>query len=194
VQGPKSHTFSGELSTRHCTHNPVLSGIGKHPKRYLELMEHCGLLAAWSVLRHFGKRISVTKLVKACGYTKRHGVFTVGLAVGLKEHGLSVSFHSDPDSNIGAFERRYYARARRVGLPLEPALDLAALLRERRRGRIPIVFFNTPSDVGHFSPLLGIRSGLLRLSLADNGAMLTSDFLTRWSEPEILRQSVIVGR
>jgi hypothetical protein len=164
------------------------------PQEILGIDGHCGVLAAWLVLRHFGKRISVPKLVKACGYTKRHGVFTVGLAVGLKEHGLRVSFHSDPDRNIGAFEKRYYTRARRVGLPLEPALDLTSLLRERRRGRVPIVFFNTPSDVGHFSPLLGIRSGLLRLPLTDSGAMPTNDFLTRWSEPEILRQSVIVGR
>jgi hypothetical protein len=51
------------------------------PQEILGIDGHCGLLAAWSVLRHFGKRISVPKLVKACGYTKRHGVFTVGLAV-----------------------------------------------------------------------------------------------------------------
>jgi hypothetical protein len=162
------------------------------PQEILKIDGHCGLVAAWSVLRHYGKRSSVSKLVKACGYTKRHGVFTVGLAAGLKEHGLRVSFHSDPDSNIGAFERRCYARARRLGLPLEPALDLTALLKERRRGRIPIVFYNTSSDIGHFSPLLGIRSGLLRLPFAESRTMPISEFLTRWSEPEILRQSVVV--
>src|SRR2546426_1160833 len=68
------------------------------PEELLAMEGHCGLLAAWAVLRHFGKRISVPKLVRACGYTKRHGVFTVGLAAGLKEHGLRVSFHSDPDT------------------------------------------------------------------------------------------------
>lgn len=155
---------------------------------------HCGLLAAWVVLHHFGKRISVPKLVTACGYTKRHGVFTVGLAAGLKEHGLQVSFHSDPDPHVGGFEKLCYARASRVGVLVEPALGLSGILWELRRGRIPIAFFNTPSDIGHFSPLLGIKNGKLRLPLAEGGKMSEGDFLNRWSEPEILRQCVIVGR
>jgi hypothetical protein len=58
---------------------------------------------------------SVPKIANACGYPERYGAFTVGFAVGLKEHGLRVSFHSDPDSDIRAFEKRYYVRARRIG-------------------------------------------------------------------------------
>jgi hypothetical protein len=136
----------------------------------------------------------VPKLARACAYTKRHGVFTVGLAAGLKEHGLQVSFHSDPDAHVGGFEKRCYARACRIGVLPEPALELSAIFRERKRGRIPIVFFNTPTDVGHFSPLLGIQNGELRLPLADGGKMSEGDFLDRWSEPEILRQCVITSR
>jgi hypothetical protein len=45
----------------------------------------------------------------------------------------------------------------------------------------------------HFSPLLGIRSGLLPIPFAESRTMPISEFLTRWSEPEILRQSVIMG-
>jgi hypothetical protein len=164
------------------------------PQEILALDGYCGLLAAWSVLRYFRKRVSVPKLVKACRHTKLHGVFTLCLAVGLKEHGLCVSFHSDPDNGIAAFEGRCYARARRMGVNLEPALDLSALLGERRRGRIPIVFFNTSSDVGHFSPLLGVRNGVLRLPLAEGGAMRIDDFVARRYDPEILRQSIVVGR
>ncbi|SRR5216683_3580126 len=164
------------------------------PDELLGMEGHCGLIAAWLVLRYFSKRVSVPKLVAACGYTKRHGVFTVGLASGLKTHGLTVSFHSDPDSHVGGFERRCYAHARRLGILAEPALELDAVLHERRRGRIPIVFFNTPSDVGHFSPLLGVRNRALRLPLADGGEISESDFLVRWSEPDILRQCVIVSR
>jgi hypothetical protein len=119
----------------------------------------------------------VPNLVKACGYTKRHGVFTVGLAAGLKEQGLCVSFHSDPDKHIGVFEKRCYARAPRFGVRAAPALDLSTVLRARYRGCIPIVFFNTPSNVGHFSPLLGILDGELRLPLAEGGKMSKGDFL-----------------
>lgn len=164
------------------------------PERLLVMEGHCGLVAAWTVLDYFGKRVSLTKLVSACNYTKRHGVFTVGLAAGLKEHGLQVSFHTDPDIHVGGFEKRCYARADRVGVLVEPALELSAVLDACKRGRIPIVFFNTCSDVGHLSPLLGIRNGELRLPLAEGGKMSEHDFLHRWSEPGILRQCVIAGR
>jgi hypothetical protein len=163
------------------------------PEELLEIDGHCGLLAAWSVLEHFGKQTEVRRLAKACRHTRRYGIFTVCLASCLKEHGLQVSFNSDPDSEIGELERRGYARARRLGVPIGPALDLPILLRERQRGRLPIVFFNSSSDVGHFSPLLGLRRGVLRLPLADDGTVPVSEFLARWSDPGILRQSIVVG-
>jgi len=154
---------------------------------------HCGLVAAWAVLRYFGRRVSVPNLVDACRYTKRHGVFAVSLAAALKTHGLSVSFHSESDGTIGGFERRCYAYARRVGIVVEPALELSEVLRRRSRGNIPIVLFDTPSNVGHFSPLLGLRNGTLRLPLADGGKMDESIFVARWSAPDILRQCVVAG-
>jgi hypothetical protein len=163
------------------------------PKELFEIDGHCGLLAAWSVLRYFGKPTDVPMLVRTCRHTKRHGVFTVCLATCLKEHGLQVSFHSDPDTNIGEFERRGYTHAHRLGLIVGPALDLPILLRARKRGHIPIVFFNTSSDVGHFSPLLALRHGVLRLPMAEGGTMPLSEFLAGWSAPGILRQSVIAG-
>ena len=126
-------------------------------------------------------------------YTKRHGVFTVALAAALKEHGLNVSFHSDPDERIGGFERRCYAKARRVGILAKPALSLPALISAWKHGAIPIVFYNTESNNGHFSPLLGSRNGQLRLPLAESGRMAESEFVTRWSGPEILRQCVIAN-
>ena len=163
------------------------------PEELLEMDGHCGLLAAWSVLQYFGEFRAVEKLVKRCRHTKRHGVFTVSLATCLLEHGIPASFHSDPDTDIGEFERRGYVHARRLGLKMGPALDVPALLRERRRGRVPIVFFNTSSDVGHFSPLLSLRRGVLRLPLAEGGTMQASEFLARWTDPGILRQAVIAG-
>jgi hypothetical protein len=115
------------------------------------------------------------------------------LASCLKEHGLDVSFHSDPDDDIGGFERRGYAHARHIGLDMGLAMDLPSLLRERKRGRVPIVLFNTSDDLGHFSPLLALRQGILRLPLAEDGKMPLSEFLVRWSAPRILRQSIVAG-
>jgi hypothetical protein len=163
------------------------------PKELLAIDGHCGLLAAWSVLRHFGVPAEVPRLVQGCLYTKRWGVFAISLATCLKVHGLQVSFHSDPDDDIGWWERRGYADARRVGLQMGPALDVQALLRERKRGNVPIVIYSTPFDSGHFSPLLSMRRGVLCLPLADGETMHSSEFLTRWSAPGILRQSVVVG-
>jgi hypothetical protein len=153
---------------------------------------NCGLVAAWQVLRSYGKRVSSARLAGACGYTKRHGVFTVGLAAGLAELGLAVAFHSEFDASVGATERRAYARARRFAVPMSGPLELDELLRERRRRRIPIVFFDTPSGQGTFSPLLGERGGVLRLPLAPDGALTRDGFLACWTAPEILRQSLVV--
>ena len=163
------------------------------PRALLETDGHCGLLAAWIVLRYFRKRVSAQNVTKASGYTKRHGVFTVGLATCLKMHGLQVSFHTDPDPQIGPFEKRCYGRAARLGILPHPALELSALSLALRRGCIPIVLFNSESDVGHFSPLLGIRRGSAILPLADEEKMPMNRFLARWSEPGIQRQCVIAA-
>ena len=163
------------------------------PDELFKIDGHCGLVAAWAVLRHFGKSVSVPKLVESCRYTKRHGVFAVSLAAALKTYGLSVSFHSQPDSHIGGFERRCYGYARRVGIVAQAPLVLSDVLRQHSRGNIPIVLFNTTEDVGHFSPLLGLRNGKLRLPLADGGQMPKATFIARWSDPGTLRQCLIVG-
>src|ERR1700730_17361786 len=109
------------------------------PDEISDMDGHCGLIAAWSVLHHFGKNVSVPRLVSACRYTKRHGVFSVNLAAGLKELGLNVSFHSEPDNDIGGFEMRGYRRLKRLGVPVDSALEVSDLLSLRRHRRIPIV-------------------------------------------------------
>lgn len=164
------------------------------PVEILEIDGHCGLIAAWSVLRHFRRRVSVSRIISSCRHTKRYGVFTVNLAAGLKELGLQVSFHTEDDDDIGDFEKRGYDRARRLGVSVNPPVDLTALLRQRRFGRVPIVLYNMPSGSGHFSTLLGARGNVLHLPLADNGRMPMEEFLSAWSAPKILRQCVVVWR
>ena len=120
---------------------------------------HCGLLVAWMVIAARGRLASLPELVRGCRHTKRHGIFTVSLAAALTEMGLAVSFHSDPDPEIGGFERRCYARAHRLGVVAKPALTVEQLLDKGQRGHLPIVLFNTDSGPGHFSPLLARQMG-----------------------------------
>jgi hypothetical protein len=154
---------------------------------------NCGLLAAWGVLTYFGRRTSVRTLVKSCRYTKEHGVFTIALALALRDQGLSVVFHSDPDPHPKPIERICYARARAVGLPLKPAINVRTLVRQTNRRHVSVVFYNTPDDVGHFSPLLGLRSDNLRLPYSRTGSMSVREFSNRWKEAEILRQCIVVA-
>jgi hypothetical protein len=160
------------------------------PKELLDLEGHCGPVAAWSVLHHFGKSATAAEVISACRHTKRHGVFAVHLAAGLKELGLQVSFHSEPDSEIGTFEMRGYRRLKRLGVPVESATDLSELLASRRRRRIPIVLYDTASESGHFSIILGTRRAMLRL--AERKLMPTEEFIAAWTAPRILRQCVFV--
>lgn len=162
------------------------------PEEILNLDGHCGPLAAWCALHHFGMRPTTTEIITACRHTKRHGAFTVHIAAGLKELGLQVSFHSDPDEDIGGFEMRGYQRLKRLGVPVRCAIDLSELLAQRRRGRIPIVFYNTPSDSGHFSIILGTSGGTLRL--AEGQSIPREEFLAAWTAPRILKQCVIVWK
>lgn len=161
------------------------------PEEILDLDGHCGLIAAWSVLQYFGKSVPATRLISACRYTKKYGLFAVNMAAGLKESGLNVSFHSEPDDDIGGFEMRGYRRLERLGVNVDAALEMPDLLSMRRRRRMPIVLYDTPSDSGHFSPLLGTRQGMLKLPLAASGLMPREQFLAAWTAPRILRQCVV---
>jgi len=160
----------------------------KAPEELLDVDGHCGPIAAWSVLHYFGKRVTAAQIMTACRHTKRHGVFAVHLAAGLKELGLQVSFHSEPDNDVGGFEMRGYRRLKRLGVPVENALDLSELLKLRKRRRIPIVLYDKPSQVGHFSIVLGTTRGTLRL--AEGTSMPKEEFIAAWSAPRILRQCV----
>lgn len=162
------------------------------PEDLFAIDGHCGLLAAWMVLAPRGKLASVPELVKGCRHTKRHGIFTVSLAAALSEMGMAVNVYSDPDPEIGGFERKCYARAHRLGVVAQPALTVEQLLDRVQRGHLPIVLFNTDSDLGHFSPLLGETDGELQLPLAAESSMSQDKFLIRWSAPGILKQCVII--
>src|SRR6266508_3291500 len=164
------------------------------PPGLLAVDGHCGVLAAWTTLRHFGMRSSAARLLKACRYTTRHGVFSIGLAVALAEHGLGVTFYSQRDRRRQTLERRLYNRARRLGVVIRRATNLRRLLAAIDAHHVPIVFYNTDENVGHFSPLLGMRRGRLLLPNTLEGSVAVSEFQRRWRAPGILRQAIMAKR
>jgi hypothetical protein len=175
-------------------HNTMtLPSVHEAPIRLWSVEGNCGLLVAWVVLRHFGLRTSCTSLIRSCGHTRRYGVFTIALASALQERGLHVTFHSDPDPDIKPTERRFYGKAKRLGIPVLSGQSLNALLQHVRKRRVVIVFYDTPEGEGHFSALLGERRGHLILPQSDSGHMPRGTFLRAWRAPGIARQCIVVA-
>lgn len=163
------------------------------PASLLATDGHCGLLAAWTVLRFFGKRTSADKLRLACRFTERDGVFAIGLAVALREHGLGVSFHTEDDPAPRAVERRLYGRARRLKVAIHPPLSLAAVIAVVSDDCLPVVLYQDKDDP-HFSPVLGLRRGRVLLPLAESGSVSARALRVARREPGILQQTLLVRR
>lgn len=163
------------------------------PNKLLQLESNCGLITAWCILKYFKKRTSSEKLIKLCRYTKKHGTFTIALAVALKKHGLNVTFFSDTDPKPHLIENQSYRIAKNIGVNIQPAIRLELLLESININKIAAVLYNTAENYGHLTPLLGINGNNLILPYSDEGFMLKQEFLVRWNEPEIYRQSLIVS-
>jgi hypothetical protein len=121
-------------------------------------------------------------------------VFTIGIGVALAEHGLDVVFHSDPDPEIPPPERAMYARARRLGIPIEPAIDLSRLRHAIAHGSVPVIFYRTAAGEGHFSPVADIGSRRIVLPNDVEGRLSISRFHRAWRQPGFPRQVVIASR
>jgi hypothetical protein len=124
--------------------------------------------------------------------TAQHGTFTIGMAVGLSELGLTVAMHTDPDPAPNATERKLYATARRLGIPIRPAVPLAFLLDHLSPQCIPLVFYDETGGDGHFSPLFGVRRGSVDLPYA-NSQVSPRTFARRWRAAGVYRQSLLTS-
>src|SRR5881394_4304491 len=65
--------------------------------------QSCGLcmgIAAWCVITRYRRRTSADRLIQACGYSRRYGVFTVGLATALWERRWVVRKHTEASGGI----------------------------------------------------------------------------------------------
>jgi len=164
------------------------------PLTLLGLDGNCGPVSVWLLLRYFRSRTSSERLIRLCRYTRRHGAFTIALAVALREHGLKVGFHTERDPDPKPMERRLYPTAERKGVVLGDALKIGELVDRIRAGEVAIVYFNTDENTGHFTPLIGVSRNRLILPNTDLGFMSIPEFEARWSAPGICRQCVFAAR
>jgi hypothetical protein len=149
-------------------------------------------MSVWLVLRQLGKRVGASRIIRACRHTERDGCYGIGLALALHEFGLWVTFHTDPDPAIEPREAQCYTRARRVGIPIEPAVGLDELRRLVRR-RPAIVYLTGSGGFGHFSPLVGFLRGRVVLQYTDDAILPIEEFEQRWSGPGYPRQCILVS-
>ena len=163
------------------------------PLKLLQTESNCGLVTAWAILKHFKKRTSSAKLIELSRHTKKHGTFAISLAVALRRHCLKVSFFSETDPNPNAIEKHCFRVAEEIEVDVQPAISLDLLLSKVSPRSVVVVLYNTPEDNGHLTPLLGVDGNNLILPFSDEGFMSKQEFLVRWSEPEIYRQSLAVS-
>ena len=170
----------------------MMPAPGEAPKALYWLPGNCGPMSVWQVLRRFGKRVGAARIVRACRHTEADGCYGIGLALALHEFGLRVAFHTGPDPAIEPREAECYEVARRVGLPVGPALELAELRRLVRR-RTAIVYLAGTDGGGHFSPLVGFRRGRAMLPYTEDIGLPVAEFEARWSGPGYPRQCMLVS-
>lgn len=170
----------------------MIPPLGEAPMFLHALPANCGPMSVWQVLRRFGRRVGVARIVRACRHTQRDGCYGIALALALHEFGLRVAFHTDPDPAIEPREAECYATARRLGIPISPALELTELRRLVRR-RPVIVYLAGTDGSGHFSPLIGFRRGRAILPYTENTELPVDEFASRWSGPGYPRQCMLVS-
>ena len=79
-------------------------------------------------------------------------------------------------------------------MTIGPALPIGDLVRRVRQGQVAIVFFDTGTDFGHFSTLVGVAGRRPILPYTNRGTMGVRTFQSRWTAPGICRQCVFVRR
>ena len=170
------------------------SGPDEAPRVLLELDGNCGPMSVWLLLRYFRKRTSAERIIRLCRYTKRHGTFTIALALALKEQGLRVWFHTEEDPAPMRIERILSRMAERAGVGMGGPLQVDDLIHCVRGGAVGIVSFDTDEGTGHFSPIIGVRKRRLILPYTEQGSMDADEFEKKWAAPGICKQCLFAAR
>jgi len=162
------------------------------PAGLQELENGCGVVAAWMALRTSRKRVAWRRLAKLCRHGKATGTFAISVAVALKRCGLPVVFCTDPDPDQQRKEIVDYRAAKRLGIPIRPAMELRDL-KQSLREKTVIVLFNAQNGDGHFSPVLSIENATISFAYSNEPFLSLRVFRSRWRAPGVCRQAIIAG-
>ena len=160
----------------------------RFPERLRYGDDVCGPRAAWLVLRQFGIRTTVRRLLRLADYTYENGTYAIGLAVALHELGLAVVFQTDPDPSQAPREPALYARATQLGILIGRPFRTQTLIRHARAGRPSIVLYAREKDA-HFAV---VRGNDRRRVLLSDSWMDIHRLDQRRASPGCLRQTILV--
>ena len=103
-----------------------------------------------------------------------------------------MTFCTDPDSDQQPKEIVGYRAAKRLGIPIRPALELREL-KQALREKTVIVLFNARTGDGHFSPVISIDNATISFAYGNEPTLSLPVFRSRWRAPRVYRQAIIAG-
>ncbi|WP_180020726.1 peptidase C39 [Acinetobacter sp. YH16044] len=161
------------------------------PDELANLEANGGIYAVWMLLQHLGIDADIQQLIEVCAYEAGHGTTTIGLAVGLKKFGFLVKFYTEHDPELQDSEKRSYAEADQLELPILPAIGYAQIQQAFEQNQFVIVYYDTLEGVGNHSLVYEIDEA--EISFFDSFAAMPADVFEQQRGAEgICRQVITV--
>ncbi|WP_180162987.1 cysteine peptidase family C39 domain-containing protein [Acinetobacter sp. YH12069] len=161
------------------------------PDELANLEANSGIYAVWMLLQHLGIDADIQQLIEVCAYEAGHGTTTIGLAVGLKKFGFLVKFYTEHDPELQDSEKRSYAEADQLELPILPAIGYAQIQQAFEQNQFVIVYYDTLEGVGNHSLVYEIDEA--EISFFDSFDAMPADVFEQQRGAEgICRQVITV--
>jgi hypothetical protein len=143
-------------------------------------------------MRHYGKTVSIKRLIKLSKFTKSQGTYAVALAVALKKVGLPVIFLTDEDNDKKYIEVVAYRQATKLNISILPGPTIRNLNGYLGQDKFVIALFDTKGGVAHFSQVREITGGRVLFNDPIEPEMSTRVFNKRRAAPGICRHTIVI--
>lgn len=160
------------------------------PEALTNLPANCGIYAIWMLLQHHGIQADIDELIQLTQYDHEEGTFSIALAIALKKMGFDTIFYTDKDPNIDAKERRCYAEAKTLNIPIKGVLSYHGIQQAIAQGRFVIVYYDNLNGVGNQSLVHSIDAQ--SIYFFDNFAVMSAKVFEKQRKAEGVCQQVIV--
>ncbi len=163
------------------------------PQQLQDMPANCGIYAVWMILQHCNIELDIEDLAKVCAYDENDGTFSIGLAVGLKKMGFSVTFHTEDDLHKDPREHPSYAEATRLQIPILKPLSYSEIQNKIEHDHWVIVYYDTLDGVGNHSLVYDINEN--EISFFDHFDVMTPELFQRQRQVEgICQQAISIRR